>query len=122
MMAVTGRSPSELYRDLVRAFGDFVYERIDAHATPEQKSVLQRLSPSQIGVAEVAGDAITGVMTHAPGNGAPIGGVKVLTKRGWFAVRPSGTEDVYKLYAESFVGQDHLRRLQQEAHAIIQQA
>lgn len=122
MMAVTGRSPSELYDDLTREFGNFASERVDARATPEQKAILQQLSPRQMGVSEVAGDAITDLLSNAPGNGAPIGGLKVITRNGWFAVRPSGTEDVYKLYAESFVGHDHLHRLQEEAQAIIQQA
>jgi phosphoglucomutase len=122
MTAVTGRDPGELYDDLTQEFGDFAYERIDAPATPDQRVVLQQLSPQQIVTAEVAGDTITSLLTSAPGNGASIGGLKVVTENGWFAVRPSGTEDVYKLYAESFLGRDHLRRLQREAHAIIQRA
>ena len=122
MTAVTGRDPGELYDDLTREFGAFAYERIDAPATPEEKAALQQLSPQQITVAEIAGDKITRLLTNAPGNGAPIGGLKVVTENGWFAARPSGTEEVYKLYAESFMGSDHLRRIQEEAQAIIQRA
>ncbi|HEX7787473.1 MAG TPA: phosphoglucomutase (alpha-D-glucose-1,6-bisphosphate-dependent) [Methylomirabilota bacterium] len=119
MTAVTGRDPAELYRDLKRQFGDFAYERIDAPATAEQKALLARLSPEQVGVSELAGDRITARLTAAPANGAPIGGLKVTTATGWFAARPSGTEEVYKLYAESFTGPDHLRRIQEEAQALI---
>jgi len=122
MMAVTGRDPGDLYSDLTRQFGDFAYQRIDAPATPEQKAALQRLSPDQITASTIAGDKITSLLTNAPGNGAPIGGLKVVTENGWFAARPSGTEDVYKLYAESFIGSDHLRRIQEEAQAIIRRA
>jgi phosphoglucomutase len=122
MTAVTGRDPGELYADLTREFGDFAYERIDAPATPVQKAVLLRLSPQQLTATEIAGSKITDVLTNAPGNGAPLGGLKIVTENGWFAARPSGTEDVYKLYAESFVGMDHLHRLQEEAQAIIQRA
>jgi phosphoglucomutase len=122
MTAATGRDPGELYGDLTREFGEFVYERIDAPATREQKAVLSRLSPSDVSATELAGDPIVSLLTTAPGNGAPIGGLKVVTARGWFAARPSGTEDVYKLYAESFDGVEHLRRIQAEAQAIIQRA
>jgi phosphoglucomutase len=122
MMAVTGRDPGDLYSDLTREFGDFAYERIDAPATPDQKAALQRLSPGQITASTIAGDRITALLTNAPGNGAPIGGLKVVTENGWFAARPSGTEDVYKLYAESFTGSEHLRRIQEEAQAIVQRA
>ena len=122
MMAVTGRDPGDLYSDLTRQFGDFAYQRIDAPATPEQKAALQRLSPDQITGSTIAGDKITSLLTKAPGNGAPIGGLKVVTENGWFAARPSGTEDVYKLYAESFTGSDHLRHIQEEAQAIIRRA
>jgi phosphoglucomutase len=120
MTAVTGRTPSELYDDLTREFGEFAYQRIDAPATPEQKTVLQHLSPQQI--TEIAGDKVRSFLTNAPGNGAPIGGLKVITDNGWFAVRPSGTEDVYKLYAESFTGSAHLGRIQEEAQAIVRRA
>jgi phosphoglucomutase len=120
MTAVMGRDPAELYRELTREFGEFAYQRIDAPATAEQKAVLARLSPSQVRASELAGDRITSRLTRAPGNGAPIGGLKVATGSGWFAARPSGTEEVYKLYAESFKGPDHLRRIQEEAQAVIQ--
>ena len=119
MTAVTGRDPGELYRELTRELGEPVYERIDAPATPEQKSVLQKLSPEQVEEAELAGEKIIAKLTTAPGNGAPIGGLKVVTENGWFAVRPSGTEDVYKIYAESFCGREHLLRIQEEARQIV---
>ena len=122
MTAVTGRDPGELYEDLTRELGEFAYARIDAPATAAEKAALLALSPSQIGATEIAGDRITGLLTNAPGNGAPLGGLKVVLENGWFAARPSGTEEVYKLYAESFTGQDHLRRIQEEAQAIIKQA
>ena len=122
MTAVTGRDPGELYRELTRELGEPAYERIDASATPEQKAILARLSPGQVTASDLAGDTITSLLTAAPGNQAPIGGLKVVTRSGWFAARPSGTEDVYKLYAESFKGRDHLRRIQAEAQAIIQRA
>ena len=119
MTSVTGRDPGDLYDDLTREFGDFAYERIDAPATPDQKAALQHLSPDQITASTIAGDRIVSLLTKAPGNGAPIGGLKVVTEKGWFAARPSGTEDVYKLYAESLTGGDHLKRIQEEAQAII---
>jgi phosphoglucomutase len=119
MTAVTGRDPGELYRTLVAELGECFYERIDAPATPEQKTRLGTLSPSQVTTAELAGERITSLLTTAPGNNAPIGGLKVIAPGGWFAARPSGTEDVYKLYAESFKGRDHLRRIQEEAQAVI---
>lgn len=122
MTAVTGRNPAELYDGLTREFGDFTYERIDAPATPEQKTILRHLSADQVPATTIAGDRITDRLTNAPGNGAPIGGLKVVTVNGWFAVRPSGTEDVYKLYAESFTGRDHLTRIKEEAQAIIRRA
>ena len=114
-----GRDPGELYQDLTREMGDPVYERIDAAATPAEKAVLGKLAPEQVSAADLAGEPITARLTQAPGNGAPIGGLKVVTEHGWFAARPSGTEDVYKLYAESFKGADHLHRIQEEAQAII---
>jgi phosphoglucomutase len=122
MTAVTGRDPGELYEDLTREFGDFAYERIDAPATPAEKAALLKLSPQQITVPEIAGDKIVSLLTTAPGNGAAIGGLKVVLENGWFAARPSGTEEVYKLYAESFTGGDHLRHIQEEAQAIIRKA
>jgi phosphoglucomutase len=119
MTAVTGRDPGELYDDLTREFGEFAYERIDAPATPAEKAALLKLSPQQITVSEIAGDKITSLLTNAPGNSAAIGGLKVVLENGWFAARPSGTEEVYKLYAESFTGSGHLRHIQEEAQAII---
>jgi len=119
MMATTGRDPGEQYADLTREFGAPVYERIDAPATMEQKAALSKLSPSQVTADTLAGERIEAMLTTAPGNGAAIGGLKVVTANGWFAARPSGTEDVYKLYAESFLGEDHLRKIQGEAQALI---
>ena len=122
MMAKTGRDPGELYRELTKELGEPVYERIDAAATPAQKTILSKLSPEQVEGTELAGDRIVAKLTAAPGNGASIGGLKVVTEQGWFAARPSGTEDVYKLYAESFRGKDHLRRIQEEAQSLIGKA
>ena len=122
MTARAGSDLGELYRELTRQFGDPVYERIDAPATAEQKAVLERLTPEQVIATELAGEKIKAMLTTAPGNGSPIGGLKVVAANGWFAARPSGTEEVYKLYAESFLGEDHLRRIQQEAQKIIAQA
>ena len=122
MMAKTGRDPGELYRELTNELGEPVYERIDAVATPAQKTILSKLSPDQVQAAELAGDKIVAKLMTAPGNGASIGGLKVVTEQGWFAARPSGTEDVYKLYAESFRGKDHLKRIQEEAQALITKA
>ncbi len=119
MTARTGRDPGEIYRALTDRFGAPVYERIDAPATPAQKTALAALSPEQVKAKDLAGDPIDAMLTRAPANGAPLGGLKVVTRTGWFAARPSGTEDVYKLYAESFAGLDHLRRIQQEARAIV---
>ena len=117
-----GRDPSEIYRELARQFGDPVYERIDAPAPPAEKAILKRLSPSAVAARELAGEPITAKLTAAPGNGAPIGGLKVVTENGWFAARPSGTEDVYKIYAESFRDREHLHRIQDEARAIVSAA
>jgi phosphoglucomutase len=122
IMARTGRDPSELYQDLTRDLGAPVYERIDAAATSEERAALAKLSPADVQTTELAGDAIVSMLTTAPGNGAPIGGLKVITANGWFAARPSGTEAVYKLYAESFRSQEHLRRIQSEAQALISNA
>ncbi len=117
--AVTGRSPSALYRDLTERYGAPVYARIDTAATREQKAALARLVPEQVAADELAGEKIIAAMTTAPGNGAPIGGLKVVAASGWFAARPSGTEDVYKLYAESFRGPGHLAAIQEQAQQII---
>jgi phosphoglucomutase len=117
--AVTGQSPSSLYRGLTSRYGDPVYARIDTAATREQKAALALLSPEQVSASELAGEPIIAALTTAPGNGAPIGGIKVVAESGWFAARPSGTEDVYKLYAESFRGPDHLAAIQEQAREII---
>jgi phosphoglucomutase len=117
--ASTGRDPGEIYRELTRELGDPVYERIDAPATPEQKATLERVSPSDIRATELAGEPIEQILTVAPGDGNPIGGVKVIAKNGWFAARPSGTEEIYKIYAESFRGHDHLVQIEEEAQAIV---
>ncbi|MGH3257912.1 MAG: phosphoglucomutase (alpha-D-glucose-1,6-bisphosphate-dependent) [Streptosporangiaceae bacterium] len=117
--AVTGHSPSQLYRDLTDRYGNPVYARIDTAATRAQKAALAKLSPSQVSATELAGEKITERLTTAPGNGAPIGGLKVVAASGWFAARPSGTEDVYKLYAESFRGPEHLAAIQDQARQII---
>jgi len=119
MLARTGKDPGQVYQGLTEQFGAPVYERIDAPATPEQKTALQNLSAEQVQTRDLAGDPIQQKLTHAPGNGAPLGGLKVITARGWFAARPSGTEDVYKIYAESFAGPDHLKRLQAEAQELV---
>ena len=117
-----GKDPGELYRELTRDLGDPVYERIDAPATAEQKAALEKLSPSDIHVTDVAGQKVQRILSTAPGDDNPIGGIKVIAKDGWFAARPSGTEEIYKIYAESFLGLDHLRRIQDEAQAIVSQA
>jgi phosphoglucomutase len=117
--AVTGRSPSELHAELTARYGESAYARIDAPATREQKAALGKLSPEAVTATELAGEPITAKLTRAPGNGAPIGGLKVVTENAWFAARPSGTEDVYKVYAESFRGPEHLARVQEEAQAVV---
>jgi phosphoglucomutase len=122
LMARTGRDPSELYTELTKELGASTYERIDAPATREQKAALEKLSPADVRASDLAGEPILQMLTSAPGNGAAIGGLKVVTRNGWFAARPSGTEDVYKLYAESFNGEDHLRRIQTEAQALVRAA
>ncbi len=117
-----GRDPGEIYLELTREFGEPVYDRVDAPATPEQKKILKNLSRQDISFKELAGEKIEAILTQAPGNGAPIGGLKVQTKNGWFAARPSGTESVYKIYAESFRGADHLHRIQEEAESLVNDA
>jgi phosphoglucomutase len=119
ILSQTEKDPGQLYAELTARFGDPVYQRIDAPANPAQKAILAKLSPSDVNETSLAGDKIEAMLTTAPGNGAPIGGLKVVTARGWFAARPSGTEDVYKIYAESFAGEGHLRRLQIEAQELI---
>jgi phosphoglucomutase len=120
--AVTGKDPGEIYKDLTRQYGDFYYERIDAPATPAQKKILAALSADDIKESDLAGDKITAIMTRTPGTNEPIGGVKVVSKSGWIAARPSGTEDVYKLYAESSKSAEHLKAMQEEGQAIIKRA
>jgi phosphoglucomutase len=117
-----GRDPGEIYSDLTREFGNPVYERIEAPATLEQKAALEKLSAKQVKIQDLAGEKIESILTEAPGNGASIGGLKVVAKNGWFAARPSGTEDIYKIYTESFLGADHLKRIQDEAQAIVSEA
>ncbi len=119
IVAVTGRTPSEHYRDLTARFGEPAYARIDVATTPEAKAQLGKLSAEDVTATELAGDPITDRLTTAPGNGAPLGGLKVVTEHGWFAARPSGTEDVYKIYAESFRGPEHLARIQEEAREVV---
>ncbi|MEU3847672.1 phosphoglucomutase (alpha-D-glucose-1,6-bisphosphate-dependent) [Micrococcus terreus] len=119
IQAVTGTSPSQYYAELVEQYGQPAYARIDAAATPEQKATLKKLSPQDVTADTLAGEPITAKLTEAPGNGAAIGGLKVTTENAWFAARPSGTEDVYKIYAESFRGPEHLKQVQQEAQAIV---
>jgi phosphoglucomutase len=117
--AKTGKDPSQHYQALEKEYGSPVYERLDAPATLEEKSVLKDLSPDQVKANELAGEPILKKLTKAPGNNAPIGGLKVETENGWFAARPSGTEDIYKIYTESFKGPDHLKMIQEEAIAIV---
>lgn len=114
-----GRDPGAIYRELTRRLGEPAFDRVDARATPAQKAKLLTLAPQQVQSTQLAGEKILDILTHAPGNGAPIGGLKVITENGWFAARPSGTEDIYKIYAESFRGEDHLRRIVEEAQAIV---
>ena len=122
MTARTGRDPSQLFDDLTRELGVPFYERIDAPATPAQKNLLKALSPEKLAMKELAGEPVRAALTAAPGNGQPFGGIKVSTDNGWFAARPSGTEDVYKIYAESFRSEEHLRQIQSEAQAAIARA
>ncbi len=122
ILAVTGESPSQRYTSLTERYGAPVYARVDAPADRDQKAALAKLSAEQVSADEMAGERITAVLTEAPGNGAALGGLKVVTDNGWFAARPSGTEDVYKIYAESFLGQDHLGRIQDDARALVSDA
>jgi phosphoglucomutase len=121
-MTARGQDPGDRYRELTDRFGNPAYRRVDAPATAEQKAALAKLSPEHVKASELAGEPITAVLTTAPGNGAPIGGVKVITEHGWFAARPSGTEDVYKVYAESFLGEEHLERILDEASQVVDAA
>lgn len=122
IIAVTGKTPSELYREMTEEFGEPAYERVDAPATREQKARLARLDETAVDAIELGGDSITAILTRAPGNGEALGGIKVQTDFAWFAARPSGTEDVYKIYAESFRGVDHLAQVKREARAIVDRA
>ena len=122
ILAVTGKTPSQRYAELEAEYGASAYRRVDAPASPEQKAALKALSPDDVSASELAGEAITAKLSHAPGNGAAIGGLKVQTEHAWFAARPSGTEDVYKLYAESLRGEEHLRQVQEEARAVVSAA
>jgi phosphoglucomutase len=119
MTARTGRDPGEIYRALTREFGEPCYDRVEAAATPAEKALLAALSPGRVKAADLAGERIEAILTRAPGNNAPFGGLKAVTAGGWFAARPSGTEEIYKIYAESFLGEAHLRRIVKEAQAIV---
>ena len=119
IIAVTGKTPSQRYAELAERYGAPAYARIDASATREQKTVLKALSPQQVTATELAGEEIKDRLTHAPGNNAAIGGLKVTTENAWFAARPSGTEDKYKIYAESFLGNEHLQQVQREAQDLV---
>jgi phosphoglucomutase len=120
--AKMGRDPSQIYKELTHEFGEPSYDRVEAPATPDQKELLAKLSPQQVKITELAGEKIQTILTHAPGNGAPIGGLKVVAESGWFAARPSGTENIYKIYAESFRGADHLKHILEEAQTIVNDA
>jgi phosphoglucomutase len=120
--ARTGKDPGEHYQELTAEFGTPYYTRIDAPATPAQKAKLAKLSPAAVKESELAGEPITGKLTNAPGNNAPIGGLKVMAANGWFAARPSGTENIYKIYAESFKDQAHLDAMVNEAQRIVNNA
>jgi phosphoglucomutase len=119
MTARTGKDPGDLYEELAAKHGAPFYARRDAAATPEEKSLLAKLSPSQVKAKELAGEPIEAILISAPGDGNPIGGLKVTTRNGWFAARPSGTENIYKIYAESFVSEAHLRQIQSEAQGVV---
>ena len=120
--AKTGRYPDELYADLEERFGEAMYQRNDIPATPEQRAVLKSLSPEMVPADELGGEKIAAKLTHAPGNGAPIGGLKVVAENAWFAARPSGTEAINKIYAESFKGETHLKQVLEEAVEIVHAA
>ena len=122
MLAVTGKDPSEHYNELVNKYGKPFYNRVDAPATPAAKAALKKLDPSAVEASMLAGEAIEEKNTSAPGNGAAIGGLKVVTKNGWFAARPSGTENVYKIYMESFKSEEHLKQIETEAQEIVNAA
>ncbi|PZU30650.1 MAG: phosphoglucomutase, alpha-D-glucose phosphate-specific, partial [Microbacterium sp.] len=122
ILAVTGKTPSQRYAELEAEFGASAYQRVDAPATPAQKAALSKLAPDAVAATALAGESITAKLSHAPGNGAAIGGLKVQTEHAWFAARPSGTEDVYKLYAESLRGPEHLAEVQAEARAVVAEA
>jgi phosphoglucomutase len=122
MTARMGRDPAEAYHELTRELGDPVYDRIEAPATPQQKERLAKLSAERVKVKDLAGERILALLTQAPGNGASIGGLKVVAENAWFAARPSGTEAIYKVYAESFRGADHLARVLEQAQAIVADA
>ena len=117
-----GRDPSALYQDIIAEYGRSFCDRLSVAATPEQKATLGQLTPSQIHLTTLAGEPVQVILANAPGNGAPIGGIKVTAHSGWFVARPSGTEAIYKVYAESFLGADHLRQLMAEAQVIVDQA
>lgn len=122
IIAATGKDPGKIYKELAKELGNPVYDRIEAKATPKQKQKLSKLSPDMVQQKELAGEKITNILTKAPGNGASIGGLKVTSENGWFAARPSGTEDIYKIYAESFLGKDHLKKIIEEAQSIVDDA
>ncbi|RMS05632.1 hypothetical protein ALP75_205467 [Pseudomonas syringae pv. actinidiae] len=119
MTARTGRDPSQIYKTMTEELGEPFSTRVDAKANPQQKALLSKLSPEQVTSTELAGEPIQQVLSNAPGNDQAFGGVKVMTENGWFAARPSGTEDIYKIYAESFVSEDHLKRLVAEAQVLV---
>ncbi len=122
MTATTKQDPGEIYHDLTQQFGDPLYDRTDAHATTEQKTLLARMSKESIRIPTLAGEKIRTILTHAPGDGQAIGGVKVIAENGWFAARPSGTEEIYKIYAETFRDQQHLQQIEKEAETIVGEA
>jgi len=122
ILAIQGEDPGQTYQKLTEMFGNPIYERMDAPASMEQKTILANLSPDNVNAKTLAGEKIISKLTHAPFNNASIGGLKVVTKNGWFAARPSGTEAIYKIYAESFLNHDHLKKIQEEAQIIVSDA